>query len=367
MYFAICGKNKDISLEELSCVKPENIKFYNNSFFTFDIDEKDLNKLYSLWWLIKWGRVVDFSELKDLLQDVKIIGTNDKWLWDSLKAEKIVRRYKTLAMQHADLEIKKKWKELIRIWSIIGLVMWYQNIWLYEDIDFGKPARSMQMGMMPAKLTHILVNMAIHERSSSPQVLKSVSWVQTSRLADQQTNWLLVYDPFVWSGTTWFLANFMWLDFIGSDKYIEYAKKNAIRWKNGKWNQNGKIFELFQQDIFKPLDVKERYLNSLVVVTEWWLWPIVTKNTTASQIKNFQQEVVKLYQAFLSNVSTLFRNNNIKLPVMVFTIPYYINHDNFLESDLKALATKLWRNFRSLDEVYQREGQNVGRKILIAS
>jgi hypothetical protein len=47
MYFAILGKNTKICLEELNCIKPKNIKFYNNSFFVFDTDE-DEKKLYQL-------------------------------------------------------------------------------------------------------------------------------------------------------------------------------------------------------------------------------------------------------------------------------------------------------------------------------
>ncbi len=72
----------------------------------------------------------------------------------------------------------------------------YQPIWLYELIDFGKPGRSMQMGMMPAKLTHLLLNIAL-----------SLSETQNP----------VIYDPFVGSGTTGFLANYFGLDFLGSD------------------------------------------------------------------------------------------------------------------------------------------------------
>jgi len=39
-----------------------------------------------------------------------------------------------------------------------GIVEGYQPIYLYEVVDFEKPARSMQMGMIPAKLTHIMLN-----------------------------------------------------------------------------------------------------------------------------------------------------------------------------------------------------------------
>lgn len=59
---------------------------------------------------------------------------------------------------HTDLDVKNKGIELIRIGNQRAQVLGYQNIKLYEVIDFEKPGRSMQMGMMPAKLTHSLLN-----------------------------------------------------------------------------------------------------------------------------------------------------------------------------------------------------------------
>ena len=51
--------------------------------------------------------------------------------------------------------------ELVRIGGKWAQVLGYQNIRLYEVIDFEKPGRSMQMGMMPAKLTHTLLNIGL--------------------------------------------------------------------------------------------------------------------------------------------------------------------------------------------------------------
>lgn len=73
--------------------------------------------------------------------------------------------------------------------GFVGGVLGYQNIPLYELIDFGKPGRSMQMGMMPAKLTHTLINLAR---------------TQSSGESDSRP---LIRDPFCGSGTSGFLAN----------------------------------------------------------------------------------------------------------------------------------------------------------------
>ncbi|MCR5411588.1 MAG: hypothetical protein K6E76_00950 [Patescibacteria group bacterium] len=57
-----------------------------------------------------------------------------------------------------------------------------------------------------------------------------------------------------------------------------------------------------------------------VIVTEGWLGPIVSKNTTSSEIQQFQKEVQKVYLGFLRNIREMFAEN----PVLVFTIPYYL-------------------------------------------
>ncbi len=134
-----------------------------------------------------------------LLKDTSIIGTNDELLAQELKAKKCIKRYKIISPIHTDREIKTKGKEIINLGKgLYGIVTHYQNIPLYEAIDFQKPGRSMQVGMMPAKLTHILINIGL-------------SYYHT--LGSKNQN-LIIYDPFVGSGTTGFLTNFMGYDFI---------------------------------------------------------------------------------------------------------------------------------------------------------
>ena len=74
-----------------------------------------------------------------------------------------------MKLNHTDKEIKTKGKEIINLTNgMFGIVDHYQDIPLYETIDFDKPARSMQMGMMPAKLAHILINLGILHYGDTP-------------------------------------------------------------------------------------------------------------------------------------------------------------------------------------------------------
>jgi len=69
-----------------------------------------------------------------------------------------------------------------------GIVEGYQPIYLYEVVDFEKPARSMQMGMMPAKLTHIMLNICLSVIANSHVIANETKQSE-----------ITVYDPFVGS------------------------------------------------------------------------------------------------------------------------------------------------------------------------
>ena len=71
----------------------------------------------------------------------------------------------------------------------------YQDIALYEVVDFKKPVRSMQVGMMPAKLTHQLLMIGL-------------SYLEKKEKKS------LIFDPFCGMGTTGFIANALGFDFV---------------------------------------------------------------------------------------------------------------------------------------------------------
>ncbi|MDR0607527.1 MAG: hypothetical protein LBG52_04135 [Candidatus Peribacteria bacterium] len=92
----------------------------------------------------------------------------------ALKKKYGLKRFKKVDLLHTDREVKEKGIELITLPTLkglIGIVQGYQNIKLYETVDFGKPARSMQTGMMPAKLTHTLINIGLAKIASPKPLL----------------------------------------------------------------------------------------------------------------------------------------------------------------------------------------------------
>ncbi len=345
MYFAVLGKNPEISMAELEFAQIKEITYPKKGIIIFDTKYPGL--LAQLWGVIKVGTVVKEKDLQELLKDVKIIWIKEEANGKHLKRTIGIRRYKIVDLFHTDREIKNKGKEIINLENgLYGIVEQYQNIELYEEIDFWKPGRSMKMGMMPAKLTHMMINI----------------WLKYTD-AD-----CTMYDPFVGSGTTGFLANYLGYNFIGSDIDMQYIEVNAPWREKTKFYDPKASIEVFQHDITKPLKaplIKGEVKGDLLIVSEWWLGPIVHKTTSEQNIDKFQNQVWNLYKSFLDRISELKKSNwSI---VAVYTIPWYVNTTNILEEKLTEYWTKIWLELQSIPEIYSREWQQIGRKILITT
>jgi len=336
-YFAILWKNKEISLAELKLVKPTNLIEFNDIIILFDTENSD--RLNELWWVIKRGEIVEEEWLKNILEWQKMLWTRDKDFWIKLKKKYWIKRFKLVDLFKTDKEVKNKWVEVVKLKDKYWIVKWYQNIWLYEEIDFWKPSRSMKMWMMPAKFTHIMLNIWL--------------WIC-------KKNPISIYDPFAWSGTTWFLANHFWYDFFWSDIDIQHLEKNTIWWMKNPLHTEKK-FEIFQHDITKEIP-NWKLDGNILVVSEWWLWPIVTDRATVQDVSKYQNQVWDLYKKFITTISKTRENHNTKA---VFTIPYYMNQSNFLEQEIMTWSSTFGWKMSGIDEIYSRENQKVWRKIIV--
>ncbi|MCK9466913.1 MAG: hypothetical protein M0P94_01160 [Candidatus Absconditabacterales bacterium] len=353
MFFAIIGKNKQLSLAELELIKPNNLKEITNILFTFDTDFPEL--LNKLGGVIKRGELIENEDLAEELEGKKIIGTKDKDFGIKLKRQFGIKRFKLVDRIKTDIEVKKQGLEIVKFHNSIGVVRGYQNIKLYEKMDFEKPSRSMKMGMMPAKLNHIMLNIGI----------KLFLYDELEQKNYQQTNLQLnkvftVWDPFSGSGTSGFLANYLGYNFVGSDIDIKHLEINK-KWRQKQVESNNKKFEIFQQDITQDL-VKNTINGNFLIVSEGRLGPMVTEKTTKNEITKYQEKVLELYKGFIKTISKIKEKHNLKA---VFTIPYYIKQNNFLEQEIEEFSTKMGRKFTTINELYSREKQKVARKIIV--
>lgn len=342
MYFAILGKHTHISLEELRYVQPTNFRTYNPHVVFFETEFP--SRLANLAGIVKRGEVVNYNTLKTTLADCPIIGVHDSKFWKQAKQHFGVRRFKLLEIMHTDREIQEKGKEILTFqtkeWQSYGVVTGYQNIARYEVIDFDKPARSMQVGMMPAKLTHMMINIGL-----------------TYTAMDAMDN---IYDPFCGLGTTLLMANTLGYHTIGSDIAPEHAIKNIDRWKKHALATHHNTF-VFKHDVTHPF-TEEKLQNVRLIVSEWWLWPIVKDKTTVEEIQQYASQVTDVCNKFLKNIKQYYKNH---LPTIVITVPYYIGQENHIADHLNRESKSLWRSCKIIKEVYARPKQNVGRQICI--
>lgn len=341
MYFWVVWKNKLLTEKELTLVFPNDIK----SKYGIMIFESENDKyLYNLAWFSKIWVISKLKNISNYFIDIDLLWTNNKKLASYLKNEWFIKRYKLIEIEKSDLEIKSRGIEIYLFWddfdldSEIFIVNHYQNIELYEEIDFWKPVSWMNVWMMPSKLAHILINI----------------WLSKLNSIDINTT---IYDPFVWFWTTWFIANYLWFNFIWSDINVSSFKQNLKWWNLTKFSSDN-LIKPFTHDVNKKFE--KNFLNSVdLIVTEGRLWPILTYKTKPNEKRKFQEKIYTVYSNFLFNVNYFFEKI-----VVVLTIPEYKNFENIIQD---WLIEDFWDIFEIeiIDYPYKRKWQLVHRKIII--
>ena len=66
-----------------------------------------------------------------------------------------------------------------------------------------------------------------------------------------------------------------------------------------------------------------------------------------------------LYLQFIQTIADFYDKHGVKRPVMVFTIPVYIGHENIIQDLIILLCEKLKWNLEVIEELYKRENQKV--------
>ena len=108
----------------------------------------------------------------------------------------------------------------------------------------------MGIGMMPAKLTLMMINIALTHHQATHEIQSEYT----------------IYDPFCGFGTTGFLANAHGYHFIGSDLNGSLIKPN-LNWWNTHDHHTDHRFTAFKHDATTPI-TKSFVQHSDVIVTE---------------------------------------------------------------------------------------------------
>lgn len=392
-----------LSIAELLAVFPESeILFSGNSILILgNISKENVEKnFYKLWWSIKAFECNFFGNIEEIYEKILEIWKLEEWkfkysinlfgeknisLTSILKKTKNLLKNKNISARYFNKDDGKNLSSAQIIWNSIlkkGFDFNIVNIWdvfyfwktfeiqdinAYSKRDFSKN-RDMQIGMLPPKLCQIMINIWIN-----PPLIplkKGENWSET------KVGGLYIYDPFVWLGTVLIEALNMWIkNVFGSDlneKMVEESAKNLKYFieKNNLQNTKYKTEKLNAKFINESSILKENKID--LIVSEWYLWEIMTKkNISLERIKKQKESLILIHKAFFENLSKI--NFDWKIVIcfpfwelnwkyiyfseVLEVLEKYCKIEKMFENPDFDLSSKTW----SL--LYKREKQLVWREI----
>lgn len=377
-----------LSVAELLAVFSESevLFSWNSILILGNISKETVEKnFYKLGWSIKAFECNFFGNIDEIYEKILEIWEMQDWkfkysinlFWEKnisltniLKKTKNLLKNKNISARYFN---KDDWKNLssgqiiwnsilkkgfdfniVNIWDVFyfGKTFEIQDIDAYSKRDFSKN-RDMQIGMLPPKLCQIMINI----------------WKQ---------NWenINIYDPFVWLGTVLIEALNMGISNVfGSDlseKMVEESTKNISDFieKNNLKNISKKFEKLNAKFINESSILKEKNID--LIVSEWYLWEIMTKkNISLDRIQKQKESLILIYKAFFENLTKTNFSGKI-----VICFPFwelkgkYIYFSEVLEVLKKyCKIEKIFKNpdfdlsSKTWSLLYKREKQLVWREI----
>ena len=311
-----------LSVAEIVNFFPESNIIFSGSWVLIlgNIEKSYLQEnFYKLGWTIKIFELDFFANIEDIYESILETALNTEWkfkyslnlFWEkSLKLENILKKTKNLlknksisaryfnkddwknlsSAQILGNSILKKWFDfnIINLWNIFyfGKTLEVQDIDAYSKRDFSKN-RDMQVGMLPPKLCQMMINI----------------WKESKDCESKN-----VYDPFVWLGTVLIEALNMWIPQVFwsdlSEKMVDESIKNIYDFisKNLLKNISFKIEKLNAKFINESEILQKEKID--LIVTEWYLWEIMTKkNISLDRINKQKESLLSIYSKFFENLA----------------------------------------------------------------
>lgn len=311
-----------LSVAEIVNFFPESNIIFSGSWVLIlgNIEKSYLQEnFYKLGWTIKIFELDFFANIEDIYESILETALNTEWkfkyslnlFWEkSLKLEDILKKTKNLlknksisaryfnkddwknlsSAQILGNSILKKWFDfnIINLWNIFyfGKTLEVQDIDAYSKRDFSKN-RDMQVGMLPPKLCQMMINI----------------WKESKDCESKN-----VYDPFVWLGTVLIEALNMWIPQVFwsdlSEKMVDESRKNISDFisKNLLKNISFKIEKLNAKFINESEILQKEKID--LIVTEWYLWEIMTKkNISLDRINKQKESLLSIYSKFFENLA----------------------------------------------------------------
>ena len=378
-----------LSIAEIIAIFPKgNIIFLNKQILLLENISKEeiLNNAKKIWWTIKvieiyWTKNLD--DIKSQINDIFLNDLNILWYiwkfnywvslyWKSdislkeiLKISKNVVKSLWLNPRFINKDdknissvmivkealIKKEtdfnfifFEDKLSFWKTIFV----QDFYSYSNRDYGK-ITDMNIGMLPPKLAQMMINIG-NTNSKDNSV---------------------IYDPFVWLWTVLIESIYMWNKLVFwsdiSDRMVNTTIENLSKLKSKLEFES----EIIMQNAKYISEIN--FLDKVdLIVTEWYLWEIMTKsNISIERIDKQTKKLKDLYEWFFLWLKNLWFKWNIVISFPFWDLKWkylffediyaiinkYLLVNELLPNDLEFQTTKMW----SL--LYKRDSQLVWREI----
>ncbi|MDZ7798745.1 MAG: methyltransferase domain-containing protein [Patescibacteria group bacterium] len=344
-------KGHDLSETLKNIFNPENI--LNN--FVSKTDKK-IYVGFSLY--VQKNKI--FNQTKAQIKDL-LISAKNKFKEREIKSRVVSSRSRRLS----SVVVKKN--KLLSQGSEINIFIFGSKIMLgrtetvqdFEDYsfrDYKRPARDMDIGMMPPKLARMMINISGGDKND------------------------VLLDPFCGCGTI--LQEALLLGFaevIGSDvsaKAISKTKKN-IKWLENKYNLENRKVRIFKLDIsYLGKNLKSNLID--LVITEPYLGPVLKNKLNQKETRKITDQLINLYRNFFKEIKKVLRKRGKiviiwpvfktykgfqNLPILEEVIKMGFRQEKILPDELKNKSFSEITRRGSV--IYSRQGQNILREIFV--
>ncbi len=316
MIWFLLWREFKLSIAEIVNIFPDKkVFFYDKQILILENLEKTeiLEIAKNLWWIIKIFEVKKLESKEEFLENLFLEANNfeSKFnyainiFWNSktklselLKKSKRIFKEKQKSARFANNDLNKnlssaqiinnklltKWWDFNFIASekqiFFWKTFWVQDIENYSKRDYEKQT-DMQVWMLPPKLSQMMINIG-----------------KNNEMKDN------IYDPFVGLWTILIEASLMWFKNVYwsdiSDRMVETSISNLRKLKNT--HSLDFYFEIVKQNakfIHEENILIEKKAD--LIITEWYLWEVMTQNNISEKRIFEQRERLKeLYERFFS-------------------------------------------------------------------
>lgn len=373
IWFALWREYK-LSTAEILAVFPEGkTVYFSKDVLILDLIEENevLQKADFLWWTIKIFKIIETDILTDALEVEWKFKYGISTFWDKKNLKEILNSTKKILKENwvSSRFINKDftnlnsaqiiWEKLVKsgtdysyifdfdkkyIWKTI----WVQDIYSYSKRDYSKD-RDMQTWMLPPKLCQMMINISSGKT---------------------------IYDPFVWLGTVLIESILMWNKKVYwsdlNQTMVEHSRNNIFKFaqENNITLEDVEFIKLNAKFINESSVLLEKNIDA--IVTEWYLWEIMTqKNISIDRIGKQKESLISIYEKFFESLKKIKYEWNIVICFPFWEISWkYIYFEEIYKTlsilcDIQPLFPSSFENIttKAWSLLYKREKQLVWREI----